>query len=248
MQLSYKDRPLQGESTRCDSGCNIWGGREESTWGEWECPVPGHLTGSGRRLMVLGSRDLWRARGRLPRCHASALRPYTGVGGYLSAGARTLSRGLRCVGVRGEGCGRPSSSKGNDGRDKRRSTAREGLFNCPRPTLSPCLRGDAKCKRGGGLPPVPKGQESPPALCIAVLASGRATFRGTCCPALLRPPRAVRVAPVSPRVAEAKRIKIGMLLTLPLPGRQEQVRALSPYRRSRMPAPPAWKLPSQSAA
>lgn len=61
----------------------------------------------------------------------------------------------------------------------------------PLPTLSSCLRGDAKCKRGGGSPPAPKAQESPPALCMAVLASGRASFRGTCRPALLRFPRAL---------------------------------------------------------
>lgn len=88
--------------------------------------------------MVLGGRDLPSARGGLPRCPGSALRPYTGAGGYRSAGA---GRGpspvaLHCGSVRGEGCRRPGSFKGNDGGDKWRSAG----FNCvrvPAHTLGP---------------------------------------------------------------------------------------------------------------
>ncbi|CAN8219092.1 unnamed protein product [Coccothraustes coccothraustes] len=77
-------------------------------------------------------------------------------------------------------------------------------------TLSSCLRGDAKCKRGGGSAPAPTAQESLPALCTAVLASGPAAFRGTCRPALVRFPRALvprrcrRESP-RPKVSKSRR-------------------------------------------
>lgn len=131
----------------------------------------------------------------------------------------------------------PGSSKGTDGRDKRRSAGRKGFFNCPRPGPHPWATPDPVLpergcqvqagRRGTAGTERTKGQEAP-ALCIAALASGRATFRGTCRPALDRLPRSNGVPPVLPRVAEAKSIKIRTLLTLPCWGGRSRS-MLSPY-------------------
>lgn len=131
----------------------------------------------------------------------------------------------------------PGSSKGTDGRDKRRSAGREGFFDCPRPGPHPWATPDPVLpergcqvqagRRGTAGTERTEGQESP-ALCIAALASGRTTFRGTCRPALHRLPRSNCVPPVLPRVAEAKSIKIRTLLTLPCWGGRSRS-MLSPY-------------------
>lgn len=79
-------------------------------------------------LMVLGTRDLRSARGG---CLGARVQPF----GPTQAGVVTYLQGLgvdpgpspvvlRCGGVRREGCGRPGSFKGNDGRNKRRSVGR----------------------------------------------------------------------------------------------------------------------------
>lgn len=104
-----------------------------------------------------------------------------------------------CVVCEGRGAEGPDRSKETTEGTGGAQRAGKGSFTVrapahtlgPSPTLSCCLRGDAKRKRGGGSPPAPKGQEWPPAMCIAVLAFGLATSRSTCRVALLRLPRAV---------------------------------------------------------
>lgn len=135
---------------------------------------------------------------------------------------QTLSRGpalwRRAWGGMREGGLAFVTSKGNDGGDRRLPGGREGFFYCPRPGPQPwaapdplysCLRCDAKCERGGGSPPAPKGREPPPAPCIALLVSGRATSRSTCRPALVWLPRAVMSRPCRPESSKPELSKSG---------------------------------------
>lgn len=227
----------------------------QSTRGEWGVPVP-------RVPDRVGPPAGWCSVSRSAECQGScpgaAFSPWAAYrrGGHLSAGAGggpgPSPAALPCGGAPGEGCGRPGSFK----KRRRGQAALSGQgslpvrapatpWGTPNPLLLP-----KRCRQVPAGRRVTAGTERTGAASSPVYrraGPSAAPRSGSLwpCPAPL--PAGSRVAPVPPRVAEAKSTKIRMLLTLP--SRGVRIRSiLSPYRRGRIPAPPAGRLPRQSAA
>lgn len=181
----------------------------------------------------------------------SALGPCTGAGVTclqgLGVGPGPSPVALPCGGAPGEGCGRPGSFK----KRRRGQAALSGQgsltvrapatpWGTPDPLLLP-----KRCRQVPAGRRVTAGTERTGAASSPVYrraGPSAAPRSGHLWPCPAPVPAGSRVAPVPPSVAEAKSTKIRMLLTLP--SRGVRIRSiLSPYRRGRIPAPPADSFP-----